>query len=156
MSVEPSGDAAGYQTVQLFNTTTETLPISQELLQRLARWVGEQRGVAFEMVEMVFVDAETIVEVNRTYLEREYVTDVISFRLDEGDDAAIEGTVYCCVPRIREQAEELGQDEATEFVRIAVHGLLHLAGMDDQSDVLKAEMTRAEDEIITIWKMTSL
>lgn len=107
------------------------------------------------MVEVVYVDADTIVEINQTYLGRDYVTDIITFRLDEGDLNAIEGTIYCCVPRINEQAGELGQDITTEFARIAVHGFLHLSGMDDQDPDEKAAMTQAEDEILTIWKLTS-
>ncbi len=144
-----------FESIQLFNTTEESLPIDQSQLQRLAFLTAERQKVAFELVEMVYVDAETIVEINETYLGRDYVTDIITFRLDEGDLMAIEGTIYCCVPRIKEQADELEQDVATEFARIAVHGLLHLTGMDDQNPDDKAAMTLAEDEILTIWKFTS-
>ncbi len=107
------------------------------------------------MVEVVYVDAETIVEINKTYLGRDYITDIITFRLDEGDLMAIEGTIYCCVARIKEQAGELEQHEATEFARIAVHGFLHLTGMDDQNPADKVAMTEAEDEILTIWNFTT-
>lgn len=150
----PELPEGSFQPVQWFNTTEQEIPINDDLLARLARSVESARDVAFENVEIVYVDAETIVEINQLYLERDYVTDVITFRLDDGDLRAIEGTIYCCVPRIREQAEELGEDEQTEFVRIAVHGMLHLTGMDDAAPEEKAAMTRAENEIITIWKLT--
>jgi probable rRNA maturation factor len=155
MASDLTDQHSAYDTVQLFNTTTEYLPIDQAQLQRLAHITGDLRKVAFEMVEVVYVDADTIVEINKTYLERDYVTDIITFRLDEGDNLAIEGTIYCCVPRIKEQASELNQDEITEFTRIAAHGFLHLSGMDDQDSDTKAAMTTAEDEILTIWKLTT-
>lgn len=148
-------EQAAYDSIQLFNTTHTGLPIGQSQLQRLAHITGEFRKVAFNMVEVVYVDADTIVEINQAYLGRDYVTDIITFRLDEGDLMAIEGTIYCCVPRIVEQASELGQDTLTEFARIAVHGFLHLSGMDDQDPDSKLAMTQAEDEILTIWKLTS-
>lgn len=155
MASDPSEQAPTYDSVQLFNTTEEGLPLNQSQLQRLAHITADHRKVSYEMVEIVYVDADTIVEINQTYLGRDYVTDIITFRLDEGDLNAIEGTIYCCVPRIKEQAGELGQDMATEFARIAVHGFLHLSGMDDQDPDEKAAMTQAEDEILTIWKLTS-
>jgi rRNA maturation RNase YbeY len=155
MSNEQTEPTSSYDTVQLFNTTAERLPIDQQSVQRLAHLVAESQKAAFELVEVVYVDSDTIVEINQTYLGRDYVTDIITFRLDEGDRMAIEGTIYCCVPRIIEQAAELGQEVSTEFARIATHGLLHLTGMDDQSPDEKAAMTRAEDEILTIWKLTS-
>ncbi len=155
MAFEQPDHLPSYESIQLFNTTAESLPINQAQLQRLAHLTAEKQNAAFELVEVVYVDAETIVEINKTYLERDYVTDIITFRLDEGDLMAIEGTIYCCVARIKEQAIELEQDEATEFARIAVHGLLHLTGMDDQNPTNKAAMTLAEDEILTIWKFTS-
>jgi rRNA maturation RNase YbeY len=142
-----------YETVQLFNTTTEQLPIDQTQLQRLAHITGDLCKVAFEMVEVVYVDADTIAEINKTYLEHDYVTDIITFRLDEGDNKAIEGTIYCCVSRIIEQAIEFSQDLNMEFARIATHGFLHLSGMDDKDEASKDAMTRAEDEILTIWKI---
>lgn len=155
MASDPSEQSAAYDSIQLFNTTETSLPIDQSHLQRLAHITGEFRKVAFEMVEVVYVDGDTIVEINQTYLGRDYVTDIITFRLDEGDLMAIEGTFYCCVSRIMEQADELGQEHAFEFARIAVHGFLHLSGMDDQDPDSKLAMTQAEDEILTIWKLTS-
>jgi probable rRNA maturation factor len=155
MPSEQSELNASYDSVQLFNTTADELPINQAQLQRIAHIAGNLRNVAYEMVEVVYVDADTIVEINKTYLERDYVTDIITFRLDEGDNMAIEGTIYCCAPRIKEQASEFGQDEFIEFARIAAHGFLHLSGMDDQDSESKEAMTKAEDEILTIWKLTS-
>lgn len=154
MASDPSEQSAAYDSIQLFNTTGEGLPIDQTQLQRLAHITADHRKVAYELVEVVYVDADTIVEINQTYLGRDYVTDIITFRLDEGDLMAIEGTIYCCVPRILEQATELGQEPSTEFARIAVHGFLHLTGMDDQEPDAKLAMTQAEDEILTIWKLT--
>jgi len=149
-----SDQDAPYDFVQLFNTTELSLPITQRQLQDVASIIAKHHHVGFEMVEIVYVDDDGIVEINKTYLEKDYVTDIITFRLDEGDDNAIEGTLYCCAPRIIEQANEMDQIHETEFVRVAVHGILHLIGMDDSTEDLKKQMTKAEDEIITIWKIT--
>lgn len=142
-----------YQSIQLFNTTTESIPIQIEDLTLIANLVAKQRNVAFELVEIVFVDESSIIDINKKYLEKDYVTDVISFRLDDGDLNAIEGTIYCCVPRIKEQAFEMSCDEKTEFGRIVCHGLLHLSGMNDTTPAQKNEMTLLEDQVLKFWKM---
>jgi rRNA maturation RNase YbeY len=149
-----SDQDAPYDFVQLFNTTEISLPITQRQLQEVASIITKHHHVGFEMVEIVYVDDDGIVDINKTYLDKDYVTDIITFRLDEGDDNAIEGTLYCCAPRIIEQANEMDQNLETEFIRVAVHGILHLIGMDDSTEDLKKQMTKAEDEIITIWKIT--
>jgi len=153
MQTEQISEEQYYEPVQFFNTTSEPIPIKQVDLTRIASLVAKKRHVAFEMVELVFVDEVGIIEINQKYLDRDYVTDVISFRLDEGDLKAIEGTIYCCVPRIKEQALEMGCDEKLEFGRIVCHGLLHLSGMDDATEAQKKEMTIIEDEVLTLWKM---
>ena len=137
--------------VHLFNTTTAVLPLGQQDVDELLQLVSNKTQVKFESVELVYVDDETIVDVNRRYLQRDYVTDVISFRLDENDDQAIEGTIYCCLPRLQEQAIEYQVSERHEFARIALHGYLHLAGYEDKDPEEKQTMTRLEDELLATW-----
>jgi probable rRNA maturation factor len=137
--------------IQLFNTTTAVLPVNQQDVDELLKLVADTTGVGFETVELVYVDTDTIVDINRRYLERDYITDVISFRLDDDDDQAIEGTIYCCIPRLQEQALEYHVSERHEFARIAIHGLLHLTGYDDTSSDEKKAMTHMEDQLLTKW-----
>jgi len=137
--------------IQLFNTTTAVLPIHEQDAETLLHLVADQTGVAFESVELVFVDAESIVDINQRFLQRDFVTDIISFRLDEQDDQAIEGILYCCVSRLLEQAVEYQVSERHEFGRIVLHGLLHLAGYNDTSVEEKATMTQLEDQLLTRW-----
>jgi len=81
------------------------------------------------------------------------VTDIISFRLDDenddnNSDQSIEGTLYCCAPRIAEQSAEFDADTKTEFLRVIVHGLLHLTGYDDQTESDKEKMTSLENHYL--------
>ncbi len=101
---------------------------------------------------MVYVDEEEINRLNKEHLDRDYVTDIITFRYDDSDNSAIEGTMFCCAPRIMEQADELGEPVEREFRRIYIHGLLHLAGYDDESNDQKKLMTAKENAYL---KLTS-
>lgn len=137
------------------NPSQFELPVHQESLEKLLRFIESGENVKFEFVELVYVNEDGIVEINQKYLERDYVTDIISFNYDEDESVdssnkGIEGTLYCCAPRIAEQSSELKSDPEQEFYRIFVHGLLHLAGYEDSSPEEKETMTRLENHYLEL------
>lgn len=132
--------------IQIFNQTNLSPPLEQALCQAIANQLSENEECSFNFVEVVFVDEEKIVQINKEHLNRDYVTDIITFRYDDDDtNQDIEGTMFCCAPRIIEQAQEFNESTEREFLRIYIHGLLHLAGYDDKSTGEKEKMTKKED-----------
>ena len=132
--------------LQIFNTTSLELPCSELDCRKLFELIGKHEQASFNVVEVAYVDEAEIVRINEEFLQRDYVTDIISFRYDENESPKdIEGTLYCCLPRIIDQAKEFNQSSAKECLRILAHGLLHLIGYDDQTSSEKEEMTRLED-----------
>ncbi|MFH5833099.1 rRNA maturation RNase YbeY [Halalkalibaculum sp. DA3122] len=132
--------------VDLFNESGRPVPVNERIARKCISEVARQEACSFSMLELVYVDEETIKEVNIKHLDHDYVTDIITFRYDEDPSSIdIEGTLFCCAQRIAEQAEELGQDEVTEFKRVLIHGLLHLAGYDDRTEEDRLEMRQRED-----------
>lgn len=132
--------------IQVFNQVDAPLPFQSKLLTEIAQQVAEHEACSFNFVEVVYVDEAKIIEINKEHLDRDYVTDIISFRYDDSEDnQQIEGTLFCCAPRIKEQAHEFGESQQREFLRIYIHGLLHLMGYEDQSPETKEQMTAQED-----------
>lgn len=132
--------------ISLFNQTSLDIPVEDDLAESAVSLIQEFEDCSFSIVEVVYVDEDGIIEINKKYLKRDYVTDIISFNYEEDDDKKnIEGTLYCCAPRIYEQASEMGVKADTEFFRILIHGLLHLVGYEDQSDEERANMRAKEN-----------
>lgn len=132
--------------IQLFNQTEADLPLNKEDITSLVELVAVEESCHLSLLEVVYVDEEEIVRINREHLQRDYITDIITFRYDEDNtNKKIEGTLFCCAPRIYEQASELNEDTGQEFKRILVHGLLHLCGYDDSSPKEKKQMTDREN-----------
>ncbi len=77
---------------------------------------------------------------NREYRGKDYATDVLSFPGDEGDGHL--GDVLISVPRAREQAERAGHSTEREVEILLLHGVLHCAGYDHETD--DGEMERLE------------
>lgn len=135
--------------LQIFNESGLSLPVQEELALEILHLISRTEKATFSFVELVYVDETAIMNINKQFLNRDYITDIISFRYDENiDNQEIEGTLYCCAPRISEQAKEYGVSPTQEFYRIYIHGLLHLTGYDDQKPAEKNEMTRLENHYL--------
>ena len=103
-------------------------------------------------VNIVFVDEKEILRVNKTYLNHHYVTDVISFNharppFDIGESWAF-GDVYVCYPVARKNAPKFDHTILQEMMMYAVHGCLHLAGMDDHTTAERAAMDKRAEKIL--------
>lgn len=132
--------------IQIFNETSLDLPFSKDTFADVTQLISSNEGCSYAFVEVVYVDEDEIVRINNEHLEHDYVTDIITFRYDEeSDNTSIEGTMFCCAPRIKEQAKELSESPVREFNRIFIHGLLHLAGYEDQTDDQQEQMTAKEN-----------
>jgi len=103
-------------------------------------------------VSIVFVSEREILRINKTYLNHHYVTDVISFNherppFDCGEGWSF-GDVYVCYAVARKNAPQFKHTILQEMMMYAVHGCLHLAGMDDHDPADRAEMDRQAEKII--------
>ena len=104
-------------------------------------------------VNVVFVDEKEILRINKTYLDHHYVTDVISFNHEKppfdlpGESWAF-GDVYVCYQVARKNAPLFQHSILKEMMMYAVHGCLHLSGLDDHSAPERAEMDRKAEKII--------
>ncbi|MCW9708182.1 rRNA maturation RNase YbeY [Fodinibius salsisoli] len=133
--------------IHIFNQTSLSPPLSESQCQSILQAISSEENLTFNFVELVFVDEEEITRINREHLDHHYVTDIITFQYDESstEEEEIEGTLFCCAPRIVEQAQEFGETAQREFQRVFIHGLLHLAGYQDKSATDKELMTEKEN-----------
>ena len=98
-------------------------------------------GLGRALVSVAVVDNKEIRRVNREFLGRSYITDVISFPLaDEigaiGSEEPI-GEVVVSAERAQQAASKSVQAELLLYV---VHGVLHLLGWDDDTPERRERM----------------
>jgi probable rRNA maturation factor len=80
---------------------------------------------------------------NRTYRSKDYATDVLSFPASfPGNRGGYLGDIAISLLRARAQARQHGHPIEDEVRILMLHSLLHLKGMDHESD--SGEMARAE------------
>ncbi|EGS33749.1 MAG: rRNA maturation RNase YbeY [Finegoldia magna] len=89
-------------------------------------------------ISLSFVSEAEIRKLNSDYRDKDSVTDVLSFPLD--DDFAIQtnllGDIIICCKRAIEQAKEYNHSIKREIVYLVVHSMFHLLGYDhiEESD----------------------
>jgi len=110
------------------------------------REFGEQSlealGKSEQSATIVFVSDEAIKTLNRKFRGKNYATDVLSFPSEaevfEVDQQKHLGEVVISVQRAAAQARDNDLSFSNELKQLILHGLLHLAGYDHETD--KGEM----------------
>ena len=94
-------------------------------------------------LEVAIVDDETSDQVHRDFMNIEGATDVITFH---------HGEIVIGAGVAERQAAEYDEPLARELLRYFVHGLLHLAGHEDEDSNDRATMEAAQESIIAkLW-----
>ena len=97
-------------------------------VMRFAEVVLRENGVVSCSLNIVFVDDDTMTDLNSRYKGRDGTTDVLTFMLSERDDETRDGEIYISPRRVREQSGDYIVSAEDEMVRVLTHGLLHFAG----------------------------
>jgi len=98
----------------------------------------------------IFCSDEYLKEINFKYLNHDYFTDIVTFDYREGN--IISGDMFISVDRVKENSEFFNSDLLDEFLRVIVHGLLHLLNFNDGDDQEKMVMREKENECIFMYK----
>ncbi|HEX7359876.1 MAG TPA: rRNA maturation RNase YbeY [Bryobacteraceae bacterium] len=103
----------------------------------LAKRVAAGRGFT-----CAITNDEALRNLNKTFRDRDYATDVLSFPASR--DHSDWGDIAISAERAAEQAEHFGHSKLDEVRILMLHGVLHLTGMDHEHD--GGEMARAESK----------
>jgi probable rRNA maturation factor len=117
--------------------------ISPELfvlgVERLILKEGKELGV----INVICVTDEYLLDMNIKHLNHDYFTDIITF--DYTNDLIVSGDLYVSVDRVADNAMLNAVSVNNEFLRVCVHGVLHLCGYKDKSDAEIVVMREKED-----------
>ena len=115
--------------------------LPEDRVRRLCDLAAASAGVTEGHVAVEFVDAARIAELNAEHRGEDGPTDVLSFPVDEAGPIPLP-------PTQRELGDVVICPDFTEDLREAVvHGVLHLTGMDHETD--EGEMLALQKEILS-------
>ncbi len=132
--------------VNLFVNHTLAPKFERGRISAFVRGIVRDEKKNADSINVVLVDDDYLLDVNKKFLNHNYRTDVISFDLNSGSD--IEGEIYVSVDRARVQARRYKVPVSREVLRLIVHGVLHLTGWEDRTRSEKLRMRKRENVFI--------
>lgn len=142
---------------------------TDKITEDMADWIEDLLNVAAKKlsveknaeVSITVVSNEKIREINREYRDKDKVTDVISFAIEDDEDDLLKefdmegisiprdlGDIFISYEKAVEQAEEYGHSVERELGFLMVHGFLHLNGYDHMTDEDEKRMFALQEEIL--------
>lgn len=124
-----------------------------DFLERWLNRVGENHGRLLGELSYLFCDDEKILRVNREFLQHDYYTDIITFDYCRGK--LLRGDIVISLDTVATNAEAVGTTYGRELLRVIVHGVLHLCGINDKGPGEREVMEAHEDAALDLFDKMS-
>ena len=118
----------------------------------LAHWlktIAAEEGHTVDELEYNFVEADTLLNLNKEYLNHDTYTDIITF--DYTQNKSIKAEVYISYEALKNNAKIHGQTIESELLRLLSHALLHCIGYNDKTIDEKDIMREKEEDCINLF-----
>ncbi len=132
------------------NIDTPSEKISTEIISSVLM----EEGKTLAEILVIFTSDEILSDLKKEFFNKEHLTDVISFRMNDYSEEKVEGEIYISIPQVERNARKFDQSFSRELSRIIIHGSLHLLNYDDSTIDSKIKMTEKENYFLkkTNWK----
>ena len=132
--------------------SSENLNFELENESKVKKWISavvnaQNRRVG--NINYLFCDDAYLININRTYLNHDTYTDIITFDYVEGN--VVSGDIMISVERVKENATLFSTTFEQELHRVVIHGVLHLLGQADKTDEEATEMRKKEEAALALW-----
>jgi len=112
----------------------------------LRKWIGNaitHEGKTVGDLNYIYCSDEYLLELNRSSLDHDYYTDIITFDYVEG--SVISGDLFISIDRVKDNAIDNNVSFEQELYRVMIHGVMHLCGYGDKTDKEEKTMRSKED-----------
>ena len=97
----------------------------------------------------IFCNDERILEVNKEFLGHDYYTDIITF--DYSEPSKISADMFISLDTVLSNSSKFHTSYDKELMRVIIHGVLHLCGINDKGPGERAVMEAAEEKALDMW-----
>jgi len=136
----------------MVNFSCQNVELPTFINTTLSDWIEQvirSHGSILGDLNYLFCDDSHILEVNRTYLQHDYFTDIITF--DYCLNKVISGDLVISLDTVKSNSELFQTSFEQETLRVIIHGVLHLLGFNDHSVDEKQQMRELESKALSIY-----
>jgi probable rRNA maturation factor len=119
----------------------------------VTRWIKASLFADAELT-VRFVDEDEGRTLNRSYRQKDYATNVLTFAYAESEDDPVSGDLILCCPVVEREAAEQNKPLAAHYAHLIVHGTLHAQGYDHEDPAEADEMESIETGIMQMLGFT--
>ena len=121
--------------------------IEKRKIHSLVNSLSKSLNFNIQSLEINFIGQKEILGINKTHLNHNYFTDIITFNYS-GDNKLLDGEILISVDDAIENAKNYKVSLNEETCRLVIHGILHLLGYDDISTSEKRKMKLMENKLL--------
>ncbi len=137
-----------------FRTDGVEMPcLDFDLVRQWLSRVAEAHGRVIGQLVYIFCNDPRILDVNVRFLGHDYFTDIITF--DYSRRRIVSGDMYISLDTVSTNAESVGEPYRRELLRVIVHGLLHLCGINDKGPGEREIMEAHENAALAMLENSS-
>jgi probable rRNA maturation factor len=121
--------------------------------KKISNWISSaviDENKKIVALNFIFCSDQYLLEINKSYLNHNTFTDIITFDNSEHVDE-IEGDVFISIDRINENKNTFNVSFDKELHRVMIHGVLHLLGYEDKSEVQIRTMREKEEYYLDLF-----
>lgn len=122
--------------------------IDAPLLEKWIAAVAKTHNRIVGPLTYIFCDDPKIIEVNRQFLNHDYFTDIITFDYSRG--RMVSGDMFISLDTVLSNSELVGATYERELLRVIIHGVLHLCGINDKGPGEREIMESFENQALTL------
>ena len=140
--------------INFFQEDIQFEPDHKKTLKDWIKLIVAQNEQEIESINFIYCSDKYLLGINKTYLNHDYYTDIITFD-NRTDPLAepIDADIFISIDRVRDNAEQLDQPFAKELHRVMIHGILHLLGQSDKTEPQQQEMRKREEASLSLLKI---
>lgn len=136
-----------FSAVEISSIPLKNRKLLRSCLQALIK--KENKKVTSVHVNVVFCNDLYLLSLNKSYLNHDTFTDVITF--DYCENGMFGGDIFISTDRVKENADVFKQTFQSELLRVVFHGFLHLSGLGDKSKAEEIIMRSKEEEYLKLF-----
>ena len=126
----------------------DLLDIDEKESINILKSILEKELISKAKINLIFAKDELLNNLKIEYFQKDHLTDVIAFRINDYTDTEVEGEIYISLERAIDNAKEYDEEVSRELARLIIHGTLHLLNYKDNTDDEKFIMTELENKYL--------
>ena len=126
----------------------DLLGIDEKESINILKSILEKELISKAKINLIFAKDEFLNNLKIEYFQKDHLTDVIAFRINDYTDTEVEGEIYISLERAIDNAKKYDEEVSKELARLIIHGTLHLLNYKDNTDNEKFIMTELENKYL--------